>query len=179
MLNLTIKSKSKKRKSDERGLALVEAIPVLFMIIVIFNFSLGFFGAIHSGILNSIGAYNYTIETFRFRSNLMYFRPGSDLQSHYAQSKNRVHGIIQDGNSLPDTKGAPWPVTVRTVAFAMGATKIKVDDSTTDHQFKRKDDETNVWKYDSNYAPSSNPATNIPEIWIKTVYGICLNADCK
>ncbi len=181
MLKLNFKSKSKKRKSDERGLALVEAIPVLFMIIVIFNFSLGFFGAIHSGILNSIGAYNYTIETFRFRSNLMYFRPGSNLKSHYLQSKNRVHGIIQDGNSLADTKGAPWPVTVRTVAFAAGATGLKKDSegSANDHQFKRKDDPTNVWKYDSNYAPSSNAATNIPEIWIKTVYGICLNADCK
>ncbi len=180
MLKLNFKSKSKKRKSDERGLALVEAIPVLFMIIVIFNFSLGFFGAIHSGILNSIGAYNYTIETFRFRSNLMYFRPGSDLKSHYLQSKNRVHGVIQDGNSFTDTKGAPWPVTVRTVAFAAGATGLKGQEgSANDHQFKRKDDPTNVWKYDSNYAPSSNAATNIPEIWIKTVYGICLNADCK
>ncbi len=179
MLNI----KNKKQKSDERGLALVEAIPVLFMIIVVFNFSLGFFGAIHSGILNSIGAYNYTMETFRFRSNLMYFRPGSNLESHYKESKNRVHGVIQDGNDLTDIKKSPWPVTIRTVAFAMGSTSrnnIKdVEGSVNDHQFKRKDDPTNVWSYKSNDTPSSVAETNIPEIWIKTVYGICLNADCK
>ena len=176
MLNI----KNKKQKSNERGLALVEAIPVLFMIIVVFNFSLGFFGAIHSGILNSIGAYNYTMETFRFRSNLMYFRPGSNLESHYKESKNRVHGVIQDGNELPDIKKSPWPATVRSVAFAMGATGLKgKEGNVTDHQFKRKDDPTNVWSYKSNDIPSSVAETNIPEIWIKTVYGICLNADCK
>ncbi|MBC7466412.1 MAG: hypothetical protein H7256_10505, partial [Bdellovibrio sp.] len=85
----------KKYKESEKGMAIIESIPVLIMIVVVFNFSLGFFGSIHSGILNSIGSYNYSLETFRFRSNLTYFRPGSGVV-HYANSKNRVHGTIQD-----------------------------------------------------------------------------------
>jgi len=171
MINTNLhRHKIKKFKSTEKGMALVESIPVLFTIVIVFNFSLGFFGSIHSGILNSIGAYNYSIETFRFRSNLMYFRPGAPNTQHYLKTKNRVHGVIQDGNVTLEQKGR-WPVTVRKVAFSYPAE----DNDTGKHMFANANS-GGIW---SIISTKSRSDVDAPEIWVKTVYGICINAECK
>ncbi len=179
MLNLQ-KKKFDKRKS-ERGMAILESIPALFMLVVIFNFSLGFFGAIHSGILNSIASYNYTMETFRFRSNLMYFRPSGATTDQYAKAMNRVHGVVADGVKTEDSKRARWPATVRPIAINSAITSLNKNNADNiDHSYKRKDISGNVWQANFDHSPENekdSPFT--PEIWIKTVYGICLNADCK
>lgn len=157
-------------------MALIEALPVLFMVILVFNFSLGFFGAIHSGILNSIGSYNYTLETFRFRSNLMYFRPGAG-PSHYAKSMNRVHGVIGDGYSKKDTQKGKWPATVRAITMS-GSDKLKGSIDADGHS--KANSQASVWRAIASYTASSEDEAPItPEIWVKTVYGICLNAECK
>jgi len=163
-----------KFKNSEKGMALIEAIPVLFILVIIFNFSLGFFGAIHSGILNSIGAYNYSLETFRFRSNLMYFRPGASPAQHYAKTKNRVHGVIQDGNVTNEQVGR-WPATIRNVSFSSTS---NLNDNGL-HLFANKT--TGVWSILSKPLDDQKYRSdvNTPEIWVKTVYGICINAECK
>lgn len=172
MAKLNLFNIEKKKPSNEKGSALIESIPVLFAIVIIFNFSMGFFGAIHSGILNSIGAYNYSLETFRFRSNLMYFRPGSGPAENYLLSKNRVHGVIQDGNTAIEQRGK-WPVTVRPVTFA---NTPQSDESS--HYFKDANN-NGIWSVISSYTPSSSLSIETPEIWVKTIYGICITADCK
>lgn len=171
-------------EKSEKGMAILEAIPVLVAVAIIFNFSLGFFGAVHSGILNSIGAYNYTLETFRFRSNLMYFRPGGGL-SHYKKSMNRVHGVTMDGADVPDTAGpssskSRWPATVRSIAVTAEATNLANigNPDAIDHSVARSG--TSVWRVISSYRPgSAKESPQTPEIWVKTVYGICINAECK
>lgn len=170
MILLNLK-KRKHFKNTEKGMALVESIPVLFTIVIVFNFSLGFFGSIHSGILNSIGAYNYTLETFRFRSNLMYFRPGASSAQHYLKAKNRVHGVIQDGNVTTESKGI-WPATVRQVAFNAN---VPVN---TQGSHKWLDQLSGIWSVKST-VPKPDSPVETAEIWIKTVYGICINADCQ
>ncbi len=168
-------------KKTEKGMAFVEAIPVLFMVVIVFNFSLGFFGAIHSGILNSIASYNYTMETFRFRSNLMYFRPGGGMK-HYELSMARVHGVTADGVKNDDSTKKLWPVTVRDVAFNKAMTKVESMSGgaeSVDHKYRRTPASKSVGYIDSNYLADGSNFTPSPEIWVKTVYGICLNADCK
>ncbi len=159
-------------KKTERGMALIESIPVLFTIVILFNFSLGFFGAVHSGILNSIASYNYTMETFRFRSNLMYFRPGAEYKINYLKAQNRVHGTIQDGN-VPTEQRDIWPATVRPVTFTAN---INIAESS--HKFVDKDSD-GVWSAGSLFVPTSRDTPTTAEIWVKTVYGICLNAECS
>ena len=175
MLKINLKPKKKK---NNKGMALIEALPVLFMVILVFNFSLGFFGAIHSGILNSIGSYNYTLETFRFRSNLMYFRPGA-VPSHYAKSMNRVHGIIGDGYSKKDMQKGKWPATVRSIAVSSNSRLDQKIGSASHNLADKGDSSRGIWfmrsKQESDNE-ASGPET--PEIWVKTVYGICLNAKC-
>jgi hypothetical protein len=151
------------------------------MVVIVFNFSLGFFGAIHSGILNSIASYNYTMETFRFRSNLMYFRPGGGMK-HYELSMTRVHGVTADGVKNDDSTKKLWPVTVRDVAFNKAMTKVESMSGgadSVDHAFKRTPTSTSTWFINSTYKADGSNAVKSPEIWVKTVYGICLNADCK
>lgn len=187
-----LKLKNTKRvfKKSEKGMALVETIPVLFMLVLVFNFSLGFFGAIHSGILNSIGSYNYAIETFRYRSNLMYFRPG-DERSNYKLAKSRVHGVTKDGSDQTVEDKARWPATVRPITFnyvketpaktltvlANGSNGTVCDDAGC-RTFDKSGTE-NVWNVSSTYVPQTGTAIQTPRIWVKTVYGMCLNADCK
>jgi hypothetical protein len=180
MLIATATPSFKKRKS-EKGMAILEAVPALFMVIVIFNFALGFFGGIHSGILNSIGSYNYTMETFRFRSNLMYFRPGSS-KDNYQNSMNRVHGVVADGVKTEDTKRARWPATTRPIALNGKLTSIdqQYPADSIDHSYRNKDQQGNVWKAIAGFSPENSDESPVtPEIWIKTIYGICLNAECK
>lgn len=185
----------RKFKKSEEGMAFVEAIPVLVMLALVFNFSLGFFGAVHSGILNSIASYNYTLETFRFKSNLIYFRPGGGA-TNYAKSFNRVHGTTQDGSEVlaagKEDKNK-WPATQRGITFNYkrddnsrnlssvqnGNGKMAVSDSVGDHEWLGRTSATNVWKVVANYDPQDGDTVQTPRIWIKTVYGICLNAVCE
>lgn len=182
-------------KDSEKGMAFIEAIPVIFMLMLVLNFSLGFFGAVHSGILNSIASYNYTLETFRFKSNLIYFRPGGGT-TNYAKSMNRVHGTTQDGSEVQaggkEDKNK-WPATQRGLTFNYkrddvtrnlssvqdGSAKSAVSDNVGDHEWISRAASTNIWKNVSTYLPQTSDTIQTPRIWIKTVYGICLNADCK
>jgi hypothetical protein len=191
---LKSKLSSRKFKESEKGTAVVESIPVLFLMVLIMNFSLGFFGAIHTGILNSIGAYNYTIETFRYRSNLMYFRPGAAPKFNYSISHNRVHGILTDGaEKSPDEDRGLWPATIRpiTLNYVKGDAQkglLRYSDGATDHNgdslaestrnYGSSGDATNVWTASSNYIPQENTSIQTPRVWVKTVYGMCIDADC-
>jgi len=87
---------------DERGMAVFEIIPILVIFVVLINFSLGFFGIVHSGILSSIAARNYAFETFRNRANLNYFRDedmGDELKySFMTLFKSRFHDVISERN---------------------------------------------------------------------------------
>ncbi len=175
MLKINLIQFRKKKKMNNQGMALIEALPVLFMVVIVFNFSLGFFGAVHSGILNSIGSYNYTLETFRFRANLIYFRPGAGT-SNYAKSMNRVHGVIGDGYQKKDFNKGKWPVTVRSISM-FSQTGNGQGTEFSNHSFANK---SSVWSAVSRLpAKSEEELPQTPEIWVKTVYGICLNADCE
>lgn len=168
----------RKNKKSEKGMAIVEAIPVLFMLALVFNFSLGFFGAVHSGIMNSIGAYNYTMETFRFRSDLMYFRPGAGM-TNYKKSMNRVHGITADGYRHSDADKAKWPATVRRITFNKRASELTLSRGPASHAYADKDS-GGIWSTGNKdfRLDSEDGGPETAEIWIKTVYGICLNAEC-
>jgi hypothetical protein len=59
---------------NQKGIAMFEAVVLMIVFAVIVTYSIGFFGAIHTGIKNSIASRNLAFETFRNRSNLSYRR---------------------------------------------------------------------------------------------------------
>ena len=83
---------------NQKGTAMVEVVPLLVIFVLLINFSLGFFGVIHAGILNSIAARNYAFETFRNRAVLNYLRDIADSDDvTYRREGFRFHGIKIEG----------------------------------------------------------------------------------
>ena len=162
----------KKRKSsirNEKGSAIIEVIPIIIVIVLFLNFSIGFFGAVHSGILNSIASRNYAFETFRHRANLVYFRstgPKDVVQLDYSKLNLRVHAIASEKSK----SGAyEWLATTRTIdAFALSKRAADNEGSAGDHNKTVR----TLNESERNEKVGVNP------IWIKSQYGICLNSTC-
>lgn len=155
--------KYKKNKlNNEDGMAIIEMIPVMIVVVILLNYTLGFFGAIHTGIINNIAARNYAFETFRQRSNLVYFR--EDLKNtNYQKEKYRFHGIHGENSMSAESAIA----TTRRIAFAPEAVKLSDSGSVKVHN-KDVDQITSA----------RNDKTDVNPIWIKTAYGICINNEC-
>ncbi len=166
--------KSKKSLlNNEKGSAMIEVLPVVFVIVTFITFSLGFFGAIHSGILNSIASRNYAFETFRHRSNLVYFRnnvtKGSDnSQLSYQKLGIRIHGITSEKS--PKTGDPIWYATARPININVLSSQ-KVQESTGSVSEHNQ-------KVPTISAEERNDKVGVNPIWIKSQYGICLNAAC-
>ena len=153
----------KKSFKKQKGMASMEAMASVILYVALLSFSLGFFGVVHSGIVNSIAARNYAFETFNNRTYLKYHRDTGDVLYSNKKNRFRLHAIISEESSSSGDKFTP---TKRYTAFAKVDHKESGDDS---HQ-KIAEDAING-NDDESY--SFNP------VWIKTAYGICLNAVCK
>ncbi len=151
---------------NARGNAMVEVLPILVIAILLVNFSLGVFGIIHSGILNSIAARNYTFETFRNRADLRYLR---DIRSDenesftFAKSKLRYHSIVEGGtiNQFVATRRTMKFSDITEVANPLGAS-----------------DHLKTSKIKEGQAASDFISEGVTPAWIRTAYGICLETSC-
>lgn len=151
----------KKHYQKQKGLASIEAIFSLVIFIALLSFSLGFFGVVHSGIVNSIAARNYAFNTFNNRTYLKYHRDvnTSSLTSH-EKNNFRLHAIVKE-----DYRGEDFIVTQRNIAFAKKIHQQKSPKGDGDHI----DMVTNEDKEDYTFDP----------VWVKAAYGICLNVRCR
>jgi hypothetical protein len=153
---------------NSRGNAIIEIVPILALFVLILNFSLGFFGLIHSGILNSIAARNYAFETFRGRADLRYLRdtPSIDVDFTYTKSQVRFHVIKKEGSSNTEK----FEATRRPVKFSdIGG--VAEEKGIAEHNIYRVIQEGKKVS-ESGVEEGANPA------WVKTAYGICLEATC-
>jgi hypothetical protein len=154
---------------NQRGNAMIEIVPILAIFILLVNFALGFFGLIHSGILNSIAARNYAFETFRNRSDLHYLRDivGTDVDFTYSRAELRYHAIRgESSKSTTDFEATRRPIRfseIRGVASELG---------TNEHGVKVKG------IVEGQRASEKGIDEGVSPAWIRTAYGICLNANC-
>ena len=153
--------------TSQKGFASIEAILSITIFLIMLSFSLGFFGIVHSGIVNSIAARNYAFDTFNNRTYLTYHRDRPPL---FSNQKNgfRLHLITTDKDDNPD---ANFIVTERRIA-PFGLYKTPNDNNDSDHReiiedAKKNKDKDNIENY------------RFGHVWIKAGYGICLNASCK
>lgn len=176
-------ARTKKSKCKEKGNASIEMIPLLLLFAMLFNFTLGFFGIIHSGILNSIASRNYAFETFRNRTNLTYLRDidsgrglETEIRSRYTRHYYRFHGIISETNGGAQN----WIATKRPIRF----TDLNNEDNNLSNQAEH---ETLVRNIQSDQKVSDifsgrqaeEGRSGVNPVWIQTLYGICLNAQCR
>jgi hypothetical protein len=163
----TIIRKKPHRLNNQSGMALLETIPILVVFIVLLAYGLGFFGIVHTGILNSISARAYAFETFRNRANLVYFRDRatSSGHSHFAFKETRFHAIANEGEARSDN--ACCNATLR--ELAMGREQPSTNTPASVHTQKIiNNGEVRFRKG----GVESSPA------WIMVGYGICINANC-
>jgi SLT domain-containing protein len=167
-----------KRFSNQKGMAVLELIPALFVYMLLINFGLGFFGAIHAGILHNIAARNYTFETLRHRSNVVYHREAS-VTNNFEKRGYRFGGIIFDRAQVSDNA---WMAPVRPVAFTSGFGGV--DASTgIDLSSRGPANEPNARNLHNQIVRGlnnnqQNESISVAQIWIKSQYGICITAAC-
>lgn len=165
MMDVNMLKSKKDILKNQKGFAVLEAIVVLFIFLILFWYSIGFFGVIHTGILHSIASRNYAFEIFRHRTNLWYFRTNGTNDFRYHQFENRVHGtnneISANGNDKLQF------ATERRVAMFKGDAE-PVGRSTNEHS-----------QAGAQIKPGErNTSVALDPVWIKVQYGICLTAKC-
>ncbi len=173
--------KAKRRPSrinNEKGMAVLELIPTLFIYMLLINFSLGFFGAIHAGILHNIAARNYAFETMRHRPNLIYHRVVHPT-NNFSNLGYRYGGIIFDSAVLGDTA---WIAPVRPIAFTAGFGGNDAANG-VDLSERGPANEPNAVALHNQSVRNLNEAVRnenigVAQIWIKSLYGICINSQC-
>lgn len=158
-----------RRLRNNKGLATIEMIPVMIVIAILMNFALGFFGIIQTGILNQIAARNYAFETFRHRTNLLYFhdlRGSGDSKKYNA----RVHGIASESRGAA-AKNAQ--ATTRPIGFGMNP---DTEGSAEDHDAGNGGGNKGIFSIGEGVR---NQDVKTAPVWIRPMYGICLNAKCS
>ncbi|MBK9322130.1 MAG: hypothetical protein IPM97_04085 [Bdellovibrionaceae bacterium] len=151
------------RLKDEHGMAIMELIPIMVILVILINYSLGFFGAIHTGILNSMAARNYAFDTFKHRSNLVYLRDtvGGALVS-YDKYGMRWHASVSDRSQGKEE----FIATERRIDFLLKDQET----GSSDIHIKQINSVIDGKRFTAN--EGVNP------IWVRPKYGICLSTKC-
>lgn len=169
------------KKQD--GVASVEMVPILMLFALLFNFTLGFFGIIHTGILNSIAARNYAYETFRQRVNLTYLRDiegssaAAEVNNRYTINHFRFHGIISGTGAGANAED--WYVTQRPMKFT-DLSALQSEGTSSDHLTLVRTIQSTGKVSDIFTGKTAGDGKNgVDPVWVQTIYGICLNAICN
>jgi hypothetical protein len=156
-------------KIQNRGNAVLEVLPVIILLMVLLRYSFGFFGVIHTGTLNSISARNYAFETFRHRTMLNYFRAKRANTFEIDLLKNnRYHSTVSE-KRITTSPPQQW-ATTRSIMFPPVEVDNEKGGSQSYHNVKIMNDIRPGQRYDKD--------EGVDPVWIRTRYGICLNAGC-
>jgi hypothetical protein len=143
---------------------MIETLPLLVIFVFLLGFGLGFFGIVHTAILNSMAARTYAFETFRNRADLTFFRDSTAAPFyHYKNIGNRIHNINSEND---DGSRAIALATTRNLTFGVSEPTSK--SSVEAHNFKIYD----IAGRNRKGGVEASPA------WIMVGYGICLDAGC-
>lgn len=155
------------RLRNESGMALVETIPILVIFLVLFAYGFGFFGVVHTGILNSISARAYAFETFRNRANLTFFRDRqtADGFSHFANIGVRFHTVTSEKKAGDATDQGQFATTRK---LALG--RDVADSNTPESQHNER-----IYSLERRNRKGGLEAS---PAWIMVGYGICINSRC-
>lgn len=166
---------------NNSGMAVIEMIPIMIIIVLLINFSLGFFGVIHTGILNSIAARNYAFETFRHRANLNYFyrENSSDQQlSEYSRYGFRFHGIASEKRPQANEE---WIASARNIAFVkpFGGVDKNGQDLSINNVARNPEPDLHNNKVFTIRDDGSRTVIGAAPVWIRPIYGICIRSSCQ
>jgi hypothetical protein len=153
-----------KQLKSQNGMATIESLPILIIFVMLIAYMFGSFGIIHTGILHSIAARTYAMETFRHRSNLTYFREVAGTEN-YAKIGTRFHGIANENFNDPNDGFLP---TQRSISMVMTTDPV--------NEKNQKVHSNLIGQVKDGVRVRENVAVN--PVWIRIQYGICIDARC-
>ncbi|MBK9293490.1 MAG: hypothetical protein IPM57_03460 [Oligoflexia bacterium] len=149
-----------KKKKNQKGFAVLEAVVFLSAFMVLTVYAIDFFTAIHTGVVGSIGARAYLFETLRHRSDINFMRAHSDnpnTSPQYATKDNafeRFHAVTDEDMPLSSDNGLP--------IVARKLTRNEDEDESPPREI----------------ASTRNKEYKRNSIYIKSGYGICTDSRC-
>ncbi|MCZ0933061.1 MAG: hypothetical protein OXJ52_07915 [Oligoflexia bacterium] len=137
---------------DQRGVAMVEMLPLLSIFVILFGLTFGLWISIHSGILQSISARHYAFEVINNRTHFIYHRdiiePG-DKKSYYEKDGKRFFAIVE-----LQASASPYIISEKKSLSLFDKDSLRITGDP------------------GSGSPQRNP------IWLKTGYGICIDFNC-
>ncbi len=152
----------KSKLGNEKGLAILETVPLIVIFVLLLSFGMGFFGVVHTAVLHSIAARAYSFETYRQRTNLYYFREdgsGLDRPFNFTRKGWRYQAVQHESDTRERFVSTTRPITIGKGAEA-GETNA---------------DTHNLQIYS---LQARNQRYSVNPVWVMVGYGICLNANC-
>lgn len=162
-----LKLHRRRKYAKQRGMAVLEIVPVIIVISVLLRYTYGFFGVIHGATVQSIAVRNYTFETFRHRFRLDMLREADYSQKNKYLKGVRVHGV-RDENSMSVNGDPQWHVARRNIMFPSGNVQ---DDGQSN--FQQRMNQQNKIAYGS-----QNTDIDASPVWLAIRYGICIDYKC-
>ena len=182
-----MKKKPKKLIKNQKGFAMLEALPLIWLMFVLLGATLGSWGIAHTAVLNSIAARNYTFFLFNNRSDLSYLRDFGNMEypavrqmdytvrgRYYREDNNGSrsgHGkrFSYIGSEAADPVNPSLTATLRRVDFR----QITYTDRS---EFLSEREHTSKITLDEMQPRNMNQ--KVGPAWIMVGYGICLSARC-
>lgn len=149
---------------NQRGLAIIETLPLIIIFLILMSYSLGLYGFVHASVLHSIAARTYAFETIRNRTNVTYFRdtPGPSSSVDFTKRNYRFHSIRN-----PQGGDKEFVAPARRLAFV---------GSQSDTSGNRADVHNNrIFELSQG---TRNQDIRVGPAWIMIGYGICTNVQC-
>lgn len=149
---------------NEKGLAMIETVPLLVIFVILTSFGMGFFGVVHTAVLHSIAARTYSFETFRQRSNLYYYREDASGENpaksiNYTKKGWRYHAVQHETDSRDKFVAATRPIAMGTGLGQQSANE-------------------NAHNRSIFAILPRNERISVNPVWVMVGYGLCLNATC-
>ena len=160
----------KKNRNKEKGMSLIEILPIFIVITTLFSFLLGAWGISHKHILTSIAARTYAFETLNNRSTFIYFNDTRSgvraYKGSYEATESRYHGI---GRNQPGNFSAPV-VPIRYIANKNTVRRTGPDSLHIQ----------GMWDtgYERGQEITPGNLQDLDHIWVTVGHGICINARC-
>ena len=137
--------------NNQKGVAVVEMLPLLAVFVILFGFTFGFWTSIHRGTLQSIAARHYAFEVINHRTHFVYHRdtgpePPVGNEAYYRSNGYRFFAVV-DKQPISSLRLKPEEAALSLFNAELGSIPNQRD-------------------------------VKVSPIWLKVGYGICINLEC-
>ncbi len=173
---------------NNKGIALFEMLPLLVVFVALVGLTVGLWGAVHSGVLQSIAARHYAFEIINNRSHFEYHRdynPGEPSPSPFMYNNSEFAIVEKDyygdvgsrlfyiTSSKIESEDEPY-VPLRGINFFEEIKRAYNENPKGIIPFQEKTASAEFHRDSSD----DDPPERVNPLWLMTGYGICIDCPC-